>query len=193
MIPLAASDILARKLGELFQTDILDMAVKKMIGEKGIQDLIDETRRNSEVLFIKEKENIWVDELWEVDLWKDIINRIIKANEGKGDDIRIPLERLLTFVGHGLRALLNYRHEVEDKEELKGNTSSDMPLGWITSSEGIFVLGRRVFGGLEVVKLWVTLMGPAAEVFGSTWPMVMELEECMGRIELFQSVTRVNL
>lgn len=193
MIPLAAGDILARRLGELFPLDILDIAVKKMLGEKDVQDLVNETRRNSEVLFIKEKENLWVDELWEVDIWKEIISRIIQANGGKGDEIRIPLERLLTFVEHGLNALLDYRYEMEGKEELRDNTSSEMPLGWTTSSDVIFLLGRRVFGGLEIGKLWVTSMSLPAEAFGSKWPIVMELEQCIGRVGLFQSKTGAKL
>lgn len=190
MIPLAASDMLARKLGELFGTNILDMAVSKMMGENDIQDLIDETRRNREVLFIKEKENLWVDELWEVDLWKEIINRIIQANGGKGDDIEIPLKRLLTFVKHGLSALLNYRCEVEDKEGLEDNTSSEIPFGWTTD---VFVLGKRVFRGLEIVKLWVSSMGAATEAFGPQWPMVMELEQCIEKARLFKSAAEVKL
>ena len=175
MIPLAASELLARKLGEVFQTAILEPAVTKIIGQKDIHQLIVEARKDNDVLFTKEKQNLWVDNVREVGLWKEIIERVLATYQGDGDKIKAAMERLLTFVKDGISALIEYRSEIEGKEESRDG--ADGPLGWSTLSEDVFVLGWRVFAALGIVKAW----GRLAPV----WLEVVELEKQYGGAGVF--------
>jgi len=181
MIPLAASELLARKLGEVFQTAILEPAVTKIIGKKDIHQLIDEARKDNDVLFTKEKQNLWVDDVREIGLWKEIIERTLATHQGDEGKIKAAMVRLLTFAKDGIGALIEYRSEIEGKEESRDG--ADGPLGWSTLSEDVFVLGWRVFVALGVVKTWRRLA--PAEPLDGVWLEVFELEKRYGGAGVF--------
>ncbi|KAF8455328.1 putative death-receptor fusion protein-domain-containing protein [Terfezia claveryi] len=185
MIPLAASELLARKLGEVFQTAILEPAVTKIIGQKGIHQLVDEARKDNDVLFTKEKQNLWVDDVREIGLWKEIIEKVLITHQGDGGRVKAAMGRLLVFVKDGIGALMEYRGEIEGKEEPRD--SGDGPLGWSTLSEDIFVLGWRVFATLGIVKVWRRLA--PVELLDDEWLEVAELEKRYGETGVFEDAS----
>ncbi|RPB22245.1 hypothetical protein L211DRAFT_827052 [Terfezia boudieri ATCC MYA-4762] len=185
MIPLAASELLARKLGEVFQTAILEPAVTKIIGQKDIHQLVDEARKDNDVLFTKEKQNLWVDDLREIGLWKEIIEKVLVTHQGDGGKIKAAMGRLLVFVKDGIGALMEYRGEIDGKEEPRDG--GDGPLGWSTLSEDIFVLGWRVFAALGVVKAWRRLA--PVELLDDVWLEVAELEKRYGGAGIFEDAS----
>ncbi|KAF8423572.1 putative death-receptor fusion protein-domain-containing protein [Tirmania nivea] len=185
MTPLAASELLARKLGEIFQTEILEPAVTKIIGQKDIHQLIDEARKENVVLFTKEKQNLWVDNVREIGLWREIIERVLITHQGGGGKIKAAMGRLQSFVRDGFGALIEYRSEIEGTE--KSRDGADGPLGWTTSSEDIFVLGWRVFAALGVMKAWRRLA--PVEGLDGVWLEVVGLEKRYGGAGVFEDAS----
>ena len=157
MIPLVASELLAKQMGEVYGIQMLDLAIGKLVGRGGVQEILDETVKNKGVLFVKEKQNLYVDEVREVELWKGVIENVLLkgVREGKIEGHRAEgsMSVLLRFVRDGLAALNDFRCEGGDGiKEAAG--SGDGALGWSTSCEEIFILGWRVYGGLGLVKAW---------------------------------------
>jgi len=186
MVPLAASELLVRKLGEVFQTSILEPAVTKVIGQKDIHELLNEARKSNDILFTKEKQNLWVDDVREIDLWKETAERAVLTHQGDEGEIRAAMGRLLTFVKNGIGALIEYQNEIEGKG--KTRDGEDAPLGWATSSEDAFVLGWRVFAALGIVKAWRRFTPVEdGEPLNGVWLEVIELEKRFGGAGVFEA------
>lgn len=186
MISLAANDLLATKLGEVFRGLILKPAVGRIIGQKSISEILAEARENSDTLFTKEKQNVWVDDVREVDLWKEIIERELEAHQGKRDMFRSELLELLTFVRDGMEALLRCQKEIA----IDGMSGDDVegPLGWSTASEDVFLLGWRVFSGFGIAKTWRRLASTEdGEPLNGLWLQVVELEKRLGHGCIFEA------
>ncbi|KAF8466673.1 putative death-receptor fusion protein-domain-containing protein [Kalaharituber pfeilii] len=149
MIPLAASEALARKLGEEFQGSVILPAVAKIVGQQDIKTILADVSKNNEILFMKEKQNLWIDEIREVDLWTVVLETVLSI-EKNSEQARAGIERLIEFVKNGLDDLLNYGLSMEGKENTGNGT--DGPLGWTSSSEEVFASGWRVFNGLGILK-----------------------------------------
>lgn len=185
MIPQVAGELLARELGQVFPTEILEPAVAKIMGGKHIKQVIDEAKKDNDALFTREKQNLWVDDVGEIGLWKSIIEGVLIMHQGAGGmEIAAIIGRLLAFVRDGIGALMEYRSGIGGKEE--------SPLGWTTSSEDVFVLGWRVFAALGIVKTWrrhAPVGSTMTTHLDDVWLEVVELEKRYGGKGLFEDAS----
>lgn len=94
-----------------------------------VSGLISEFRKESTILFVEEKQNLFIDEDREQDLWtKSLFHLAEFAYDGSS------ITEVCRWVSEGL----SYLCELAD-----GNVELDGPLGW-TSKPEIFTLGVRV-------------------------------------------------
>ncbi|PGH15198.1 hypothetical protein AJ79_02563 [Helicocarpus griseus UAMH5409] len=100
-----------------------------------VSHLLAEFQRESTVLFQEEKQNLYIEDVREADMWAGVLSRLISAAENA------PLAlRLYSWVADGLSALIETTRE----------TGGDGVLGW-TSNPDVFTLGIRVIRGAEIL------------------------------------------
>ncbi|RJE17169.1 HEAT repeat protein, partial [Aspergillus sclerotialis] len=88
-----------------------------------------EFRKESTVLFVEEKQNLFINEIREVDVWiKSLFHLTETAYDGSS------IAELCGWVSEGLSYLYGFAD---------GNVEMDGPLGWTTKPE-TFTLGMRV-------------------------------------------------
>lgn len=95
-----------------------------------VSDLISEYRKESTVLFVEEKQNLFIDDVREAELWSKSIHLLAEASYNDGRT----LNEVSTWVSEGLAYLSAITADGAGK---------DGPLGW-TSKPEIFTLGVRV-------------------------------------------------
>ena len=115
-----------------------------------VSSLVSEYRKESTVLFVEEKQNLFVDDVREVELWCRTLHLLAKSSYGSGDSLR----EIATWASEGLDYL---------SKTVAGSTGTDGPLGW-TSKPEIFTLGVRV---ICISAAMVSPMFPAGEILDS--------------------------
>lgn len=98
-----------------------------------VSDLIAEYRKESTVLFVEEKQNLFIDEVREVDVWSRNLDQLAESSY---EEAQCRLNEVSKWVSEGLAYLSSITVEESGKDGL---------LGW-TSKPEIFTLGVRVLG-----------------------------------------------
>lgn len=117
---------------------------------------ISELRKESTILFVEEKQNLFIDEVREVHLWPQKL-LYLSENAFDGPTVR----NLFTWVSGGLEYLINATMDDAGKDGL---------LGW-TSKPEIFALGMRV---INIAAVLVSRQFPGLKCLG---------EDCRGVVE----------
>lgn len=155
LFPLAASEKLAHLLSERFRTDhcLVPSVLAKIwpsllspnqrlnsnwrIKRCSIKTLLERTQLDSDVLFEEERQNLYIDDIREIELWSGILKTI----NPPGQDHQVILEE---YVLDGLKELKNYLGTV---------VGFDDPLG-LTSQVDVFTLFTRVIHLAGVLICW---------------------------------------
>lgn len=118
--------------------------------------LMSEFRKESTVLFVEEKQNLFIDETRELDVWtKNLFQLTETAYDGSS------IAELCGWVSEGLSYLYGFAD---------GSVEMDGPLGW-TSKPETFMLGMRV------ISLAVALASkdfPASKLLGQRQQSILE-------------------
>lgn len=118
---------------------------------------ISELRKESTVLFVEEKQNLFIDEVREVHLWP---RKLLCLDEAAFDEDTV--KSLFTWASGGLEYLV---HATADDDAGK-----DGLLGWASKPE-IFALGMRV---INIAAVLVSSQFPGSKCLG---------EDCRGVVE----------
>ncbi|KAI9782363.1 MAG: hypothetical protein M1839_005236 [Geoglossum umbratile] len=110
---------------------------------KPVEDLLANATKEDRSLFIEEKQNLFVDEVREADIW----SRVLLRMSSEALDAQL-VEAYVSWVYEGLLALLE-----KSKAE-----AMDGPLGWTAKPEA-FALGIYVILGAAVVLKWAKYDG----------------------------------
>lgn len=117
----------------------LNMTDKPTGTLKPVEDLLANATKEDRSLFIEEKQNLFIDEVREADVWSQVLLRM----SSEALDIQLA-KAYVTWVDEGLLALLQ-----------KAKTEAmDGPLGWTAKPE-VFALGIYVILGAKIVLKWV--------------------------------------
>jgi len=183
IIPAAAGELLARWLIRNFRSTTFGWAVEKIVGHKSAEIMVKEAAEDSGVLFSKEKQNLWIDEVREVELWRDILVENARGWAGLSD----PIERLIRFSIEGLGALCEYGSAHGGVEGAAG------PLGWTSASEDIFLVGWRVAAAIRILE--EQQQDPSIQRFGQELVKIAELRDRLsgGEPGLWQLRRRSNM
>lgn len=141
--PLNASELLSKFIAENYassrllcqrtmayiadQEPRLSSATPKFVSFLG---RLSELRKESTILFEEEKQNLFIDEVREVDVWSARLRQLNESSYDEGS-----LNALFNWVSNGLASL---------EEILAKETEKDGLLGWASKTE-TFTLGVRVF------------------------------------------------
>lgn len=113
-----------------------------------VSDTISELRKESTVLFVEEKQNLFIDEVREVNTWS---KKLLCLSEASYDETTV--KDLFTWVSGGLEYLVKITSDDAGKDGL---------LGWVSKPE-IFALGTRV---LNIAAVLVSKEFPASGYLG---------------------------
>lgn len=121
-----------------------------------VSHCISELRKESTVLFVEEKQNLFIDEVREVHLWPQ---KLLCLDETAFDEDTV--KRLFAWVSGGLEYLVHATADDSGKDGL---------LGWASKPE-IFALGMRV---INIAAILVSSQFPGSKCLG---------EDCRGMVE----------
>lgn len=113
-----------------------------------VSDTISEHRKESTVLFVEEKQNLFIDEVREVNIWP---KKLLHLNETSYDEPS--LKHLFAWVTNGLDYLVKATSDDSGKDGL---------LGWSSKPE-IFALGMRI---ISIAAVLVSKEFPASGYLG---------------------------
>lgn len=122
-----------------------------------VSDLISEYRKESTVLFVEEKQNLFIDDVREAELWSKSIHLLAEASYNDGRT----LNEVFTWVSEGLAYLSTITADGAGK---------DGPLGW-TSKPEIFTLGVRV---ISIAGALVSPRFPAQKLLGHDYQQTLK-------------------
>ncbi|OJD28299.1 hypothetical protein ACJ73_00294 [Blastomyces percursus] len=154
LLPLAASSKLADILAETFadSTTLCAEAIGRFLGlptnPSGtrlnenkpitpVSRLLAEFQTESTVLFQEEKQNLFVEDVREVDIWAKVLSQLVTRPENTSFTLR-----LYSWVADGIYILINETREA----------GGDGVLGWISNPD-VFALGIRVIRGAKILLL----------------------------------------
>jgi hypothetical protein len=170
VVPLVASRQLAFHLSQKYRTSkqLCTEAIRRMTGSIVIngslapsaQQRIDNATAENTVLFAIEKQNLYIDEINEAQLWSEVLKRLslnVIPNSSRSS--------LSYWVQSGLLSLLR-----------KAQSEHDGSLGW-SSEPDVFILGMQIFCSASVLLKWRIktrkLIIPGFEI----WKMLVDLLE----------------
>ncbi|KAK2756662.1 hypothetical protein FQN54_005107 [Arachnomyces sp. PD_36] len=145
LVPLAASSQLARFLAKNYQESpqILHETIRRLTGQDvklpanslgtsmlAVSSFLDEYMQSSTVLFEEEKQNLFIDDAWEADVWSDVLGRLSIPSKRIHPTLS---KKFPQWVSDGLLSLT-------EAAQLEGAGGL---LGF-TSKPEIFVIGLRV-------------------------------------------------
>ncbi|KAJ5083898.1 hypothetical protein NUU61_008477, partial [Penicillium alfredii] len=151
LAPLNASSLLVEFIVHHYSDSNLlaERAIRYMLGQEprvsgfgepkpliAVSDLVAEYGQESTVLFVEEKQNLFIDEVREVDVWSQALLRFKKD--------AYP-ESLVRELSHWVSGGLAYL-----SAHAAGATGQDGLLGWVSKSE-TFTLGARIIGLASVL------------------------------------------
>ncbi|KAL7269129.1 hypothetical protein RUND412_008219 [Rhizina undulata] len=143
LIPLTAACELAERLSSIYGSSgpFLQAAVWRITQKDGkgmdAREQLSETLKQNSILFVKEKQNLFIDGSLEANVWSSVIRKCIEAPGNNASKVAA-VEELRLWV---CDALAGIREAVEKK-------GRDGPLGW-SGGEDMFVWG---VGVLEVIE-----------------------------------------
>jgi len=171
--PLNASSLLARFITEEYSdsAQFARRVIRYLTGQEprisgsdtqthlvAVSDLIAEYRRENTVLFVEEKQNLFIDYVREVDVWSPVL-----VNLKKNACPETLVRQLSSWVSEGLQYLSSLVSQKEGKDGL---------LGWLSNPDS-FALGVRV------ISISVALASP-----GFIVPEYLEVEQQALRAQL---------
>lgn len=113
-----------------------------------VSNLISELRKESTILFVEEKQNLFIDEVCELDVWTKNLFRIADSSYDSSTIIEV-----CAWVSNGLSCLI----------ELVGDEAGrDGLLGWASKPE-LFTLGVRV---ISIAAMLASKNFPASKLLG---------------------------
>jgi hypothetical protein len=136
--PMAASDMLARAIGETFDPRYVEMNVIPLIYETNVHEALETAMGSSITLFAKERENVWRDEIHQFELYIHILSSCWSrqmCSESASEE-----SALLEWVENGISEI---KEAIKDKD--------DVPLGWSSDIEA-FEAVMKVFMVVEAFQ-----------------------------------------
>ena len=145
---------------------------------ESVEDLLAKATKEDRSLFVEEKQNLFIDEVREADIW----SRVLLRMAGEALDKQLA-KAYMTWVLEGLIAL----SEKAKAEALDG------PLGWTAKPEA-FALGVHVILGAKVVLKWMKNDGLYDDKEEDTTTALRNLAEIGRRASLHELwLSRIDL
>jgi len=164
---------------------LIPAALERLVGQqvrvttlKPVEEMIDKALLVDNSLFGEEKQNLYIDDSREAELWSRVLEHCSIGVESQQS-----LEKLSTWVTEGIACLI-----------ARAQTEMDGALGWATKPD-ILTLGLRVILAAEVLLIWRT-RSRRVNIRGSTLRLKLhELGEIGSQAELpgpwLQQIERV--
>ncbi|KAL2863435.1 THADA/TRM732 family protein [Aspergillus lucknowensis] len=148
--PLNASELFASFIADCYVNSELlcTRAVRYILGEKprigdaseaellAVSTITADLRRERTILFEEEKQNLFIEEVREIDIWSGVLARLEMGSFGES-----LLEEVFSWVSEGLACF---------SEILTGLDGEDGPIGWIAKPEA-YTLGVRLISLASVM------------------------------------------
>lgn len=142
VVPLVASQRLAEYLAKTHRDshDLCKEAIHRVMSSDGSVsplDILQQAQKDSTVLFVQEKQNLFIDDVRELDIWSHVLHELSDDAVTRGDAAFFS-----EWVWSGLTVFMG-----------AARAQRDGPLGWVSKPE-VFVMGMRLINGAEVLLHW---------------------------------------